>query len=35
MPAPMMSAEWAIWNWLAMKAPEEIPEIDTLSGSAG
>jgi hypothetical protein len=26
MAAPMMSAEWAMSNWSAMKAPDEMPE---------
>ena len=28
MPAPTTMREWAIWNWLAMKAPEERPETE-------
>ena len=31
----MIRAECAIWNWFAMKAPDEMPEIDTFLGSTG
>jgi len=31
----MISAEWAMWNWLAMKAPDEMPEIDTFLAFTG
>gem|GEM_PF-6783439 len=30
-PAPMMFSEWAIWNWCAIKAPEEIPDTEIAS----
>jgi hypothetical protein len=29
MPAPMIPAEWAMWSWFAMKAPELMPDTDT------
>src|SRR3984893_11788236 len=35
MPAPMIPAEWAMWSWLAMNAPEEMPETETSAGSIG
>src|ERR1700722_3221814 len=35
MAAPIISAEWAMCSWLAMKAPDERPETDTCAGSTG
>src|ERR1700730_15898790 len=35
MPAPMIPAEWAMWSWLAMNAPEEMQETETSDGSIG
>jgi hypothetical protein len=32
-PAPMIHSEYAIWNWWAMKAPDDIPDTDRLFGS--
>src|SRR6267378_7154364 len=35
MPAPTIPAECAMWSWLAMNAPEEMPETETSAGSTG
>src|SRR5580704_15237250 len=35
MAAPIISVEWAICSWFAMKAPDERPETDTCAGSTG
>src|SRR6266851_6668405 len=35
MPAPTIPAECAMWSWLAMNAPEEMPETETCAGSTG
>jgi len=35
MPAPTIPAECAMWSWLAMNAPEEMPETEPRPGRPG
>src|SRR5215471_7223640 len=35
MPAPIIPAECAMCSWLAMNAPDEMPETETSAGSTG